>query len=184
MQLSKASIRYARALYSLAEERGQSELVYDNMHMLMDFFVQSKDIQSLMANPVIPAAVKKRAMRLFFKDNLEELSVNFLCLIIDKNRTTDVYGIVREYVEYYRARKGILRAVIRTPSEMSTEEKMAFVSFLEERFPGQTVEISHKVKPELIGGFTMRIGWQFIDQSVSGRLARLRRKINEKYYKR
>lgn len=184
MHLSKASIRYARALYALAEERGQSQQVYDNMHMLMDFFARSRDVQSLMANPVIPADAKKKALRIFFRDNLEDLSVQFLCLIIDKNRATDVYGIVREYVEYYRQQKGIMRAVIQTPSELNHDEKMAFINFLNEKFPGKTIEISHKVKPHLIGGFTLRIGWQFIDESISGRLDHLRREINNKYFKR
>lgn len=184
MHLSKASIRYARALYSLAEEYGVSEQVYKNMHLLMDYFAQTREMQMLMANPIIPPAAKQKAIRLFFENRVSDISVRFISLIIAKNRATDVYGIVREYVEYYREKKGILRAVVRTAQELSPQEEQIFRSWLEEKFPDWTIEMSHKVKPELIGGFTLRIGWKFIDQSIAGKLHHLRRELNNKFYKR
>jgi F0F1-type ATP synthase delta subunit len=41
------------------------------------------------------------------------------------------------------------------------------------------LEISYREDPAIIGGFVARIGEQIHDYSVSGRLARLRRRLAE-----
>ena len=132
MQISIASIRYARALYALAEEMHVNKEVYQNMRLLMDFFSEAKDVRYLMANPLVPPHVKKKAVQVIFDGRIADLSIRFLNLIISKNRSADVYGIVREYIELYRERKGILRAVLRSPYPFSDAEMDAF-----REFPGQ-----------------------------------------------
>ena len=137
MQLSKASIRYARALYSLAEEMQVSREVYRDIHFLMDFFSEAKDVRHLMANPVIPPHIKKKAVRMIFEGHVTDLTIRFLDLVIGKNRVTDIYGIVREYIELYRDNKGIVRAVVRSAGPLSDEEKAGFSDWLSRNFPGK-----------------------------------------------
>lgn len=60
MQHSKANIRYARALYNLAEEQGQNAQVYEQMCILDDFFAEAKQVRAWMSSPVIPVRLKKQ----------------------------------------------------------------------------------------------------------------------------
>ena len=184
MQLSKASIRYARALYSLAEEMQVSREVYRDIHFLMDFFSEAKDVRHLMANPVIPPHIKKKAVRMIFEGHVTDLTIRFLDLVIGKNRVTDIYGIVREYIELYRDNKGIVRAVVRSAVPLSDEEKAGFSDWLSRNFPGKEVEIVNKVQPSLIGGFTLRVDGVYVDKSVAGRLHSLRKELNVKVYQK
>lgn len=177
MQHSKANIRYARALYDLAEEYGQNEQVYHQMSLLRDFFAEAKQVRAWMSSPVIPVALKKQTLANLFQGCLDGLSVRFLNLIVEKNRSADVYGIVHDYVELYRKKKGIARVVVGTPRPLSEAENKAFENWLAENLPGSRVEMTNKVAPRLLGGFTMRVGWRFVDCSVAGRLHKLRREL-------
>ena len=177
MQHSKANIRYARALYDLAEEYGHNEQVYSEMCLLMDFLSEAQQVRAWMSNPVIPVALKKQTLANLFQDRLDGLSVRFLNLIVEKNRSADVYGIVHDYVELYRKRKGIARVVVGTPQPLSEAENKAFENWLANNLPDSRVEMINKVAPRLLGGFTLRVGWRFIDCSVAGRLHKLRKEL-------
>lgn len=182
MQISKASIRYARALYDLALEYGVEDNVYENMHMLMDILSADKSLPVLLSNPVVPVHVKQMAVRMIFEGHIANICVRFINLIIRRNRSADIFGIVREYVGLYRKKNAISRVVIRTPYLLKEEEKNLFRQWFAQNRPGQKIEIFNKVQPSLIGGFTMRVDWQYVDQSVAGRLQRMRREVNQRVY--
>ncbi|MCM1531352.1 MAG: ATP synthase F1 subunit delta [Bacteroides sp.] len=177
MQHSKANIRYARALYDLAEEQHQNEAVYQEMVALRMFFAQDRQIRAWMSNPVVSVKLKKQTLADLFQGRLDGLAVRFLNLIVEKNRSADVDGIIHDYVDLYRRRKGIAHAVIGTPQPLNKTELKAFEDWCARNFPGVKVEITNKVAPRLIGGFTFRVGWQFVDCSVAGRLHRLRKEM-------
>lgn len=177
MQHSKANIRYARALYDLAEEHGHNEQVYTDMRLLMDFFAEDRQVRAWMSSPVVPAELKKQTLAGLLRDRLDGLSIRFLNLIVEKNRSADVYGIVHDYVDLYRRRKGIARVVVGTPQPLSEAEDKAFADWVEQNLPDSRVEMTNKVVPRLLGGFTMRVGWQFVDCSVAGRLHRIRKEL-------
>lgn len=178
MQQSKANIRYARALYDLAEEYSQNEHVYPQMQVLMDFFSQAREVRAWMASPVIPVRLKKQTIAGFFKGHLDGLCIRFLNLIIEKHRSADVSGIVHEYVALYRKKKGIVRAVVGTPRPLTGSEQRLFDEWFAKNMPDSRVEMVNKVAPWLLGGFTLRLDWRFADCSVAGRLHRLRRELS------
>ncbi len=177
MQSSKANIRYARALYTLAEEHHQSERVYDDMRMLMDFLTEAKEIRAWLASPVIPVAHKKHAVEMALGNRLDSLSLRFLHLIVEKNRIADVYGIVRAYVSLYRVKKGIVRVAVDTPQPLSEAEKKVFFDWFAQHLPEKQVEMRNRVVPSLLGGFTLKVDGQYVDKSVAGRLQRIRRNL-------
>lgn len=177
MHHSKANIRYARALYKLAEESGQNAQVYEYMCVLMDFFSENKEVRAWMSSPVIPVGHKKQVMASLFKDHLDSLSIRFLNLLIEKHRSADVYGIVHDYVDLYRRQKSIAHVVVGTPQPLSDTERKFFEDWFERNISGCQVDMVNKVAPKLVGGFTLRVGWKFVDCSVAGRLHKLRKEL-------
>lgn len=177
MQQSKANIRYARALYDLAEEHAQNDRVYPQMQILMDFFSQAREVRAWMSSPVIPVGIKKQTLEGLLQEHIDGLCLRFLNLIISKHRSADIAGIVHEYVALYRKRKGILRAVVGTPQALTEAEQKFFDDWFAKNLPNSQVEMANKVAPWLLGGFTLRVGWRFADCSVAGRLRKLRREL-------
>lgn len=182
MQISKASIRYARALYDLAQEQGVQEQVYADMHRMIDLLSADKSLPALLSNPVVPVHPKQLAVDLILQGKVADLSVRFIQLIIRKNRSADIFGIVRAYVGLYRKKNGISRAIVRTSFPLREDERALFEDWFRQKMPGRKVELSNKVQPSLKGGFTLRIDWLYIDCSVAGRLQRMRREVTRRVY--
>ena len=85
-------------------------------------------------------------------------------------------AILDEFERQWKARAGVVRAEIVTARPLTESQKAE----LARRFgTGRELEISYKEDPGILGGFVARIGEQIHDYSVSGRLARLRRRLAE-----
>ena len=85
-------------------------------------------------------------------------------------------AILDDFERQRKERAGIIRAEIVSARPLSESQKAELVR----RFGAERqLEISYKEDPGILGGFVARIGEQIHDYSVSGRLARLRRRYAE-----
>ena len=55
MDIGTISSRYAKALFSLAKEKGLETRVYDDMKMLADSFSREPGLRVALGNPILPA---------------------------------------------------------------------------------------------------------------------------------
>jgi ATP synthase F1 delta subunit len=69
--------------------------------------------------------------------------------------------------------RGIVAATVSSAAPLDEDEEAAIRSRVEAR-TGREVRLTSEVDPELIGGLVVRVGDQWIDASVRGRLERLR----------
>ena len=76
--------------------------------------------------------------------------------------------------EFERVRK---RAGAVEDRSLTEDSKAELARRFGEQSGGKRMEISYKEDPGILGGFVARIGEQIHDYSVSGRLARLRRRL-------
>lgn len=61
MDIGTISSRYAKALFSLAKEKGLETRVYDDMKMLADSFSLEPGLRVALGNPILPAEEKAQA---------------------------------------------------------------------------------------------------------------------------
>ena len=106
---------------------------------------------------------------------LGRIAAEFLARAEAAQHLEHLAAILDEFERQRQERAGIVRAEIVSARPLSAEQKTA----LSRRFggAGRTMEISYKEDPGILGGFVARIGEQVHDYSVSGRLARLRRRF-------
>jgi F-type H+-transporting ATPase subunit delta len=72
--------------------------------------------------------------------------------------------------------RGIVAATVTSAAPLSPDEAKAVGSRVE-AMTGKQVRLTAAVDPELIGGLVVRVGDQWIDASVRGRLERLREQL-------
>ncbi|MGN1226851.1 MAG: F0F1 ATP synthase subunit delta, partial [Candidatus Cryptobacteroides sp.] len=77
----------------------------------------------------------------------------------------------------YRRHGGIVQARLTTAGEAPQLDEQIRES-LKDRFEGKMV-FSHKVKPELIGGFVLEIDDKVMDTSVKSKLEKIRRHFDD-----
>lgn len=179
MNESKISVRYAKALFLLAVEKNLIDEVREDMEYILEL-TSLADVKEMLKNPVISRKVKHKALENLTRDKLNDISFNFLKLVIENNREIFLPGMARCYMEQADRHRGVTRAKLTTafPAGAETIEKIR--TLLEKESEGE-VFLSLETDPSLTGGFLLRIGDRFIDGSVRTQLSKIKKELTEEY---
>lgn len=174
--------RYAKALYEFALEKGESERVYTMMKNLSASFAANEGLQSTLANPYVGAADKKALLLTAAgAEKADAVYADFLKLL-DENRRLDMArDIALAYIGIYRKANDIHEVKVTSAQPLKASEA-ARLKALVERHLGKNaaVEFSTAVNPQLIGGFTVAVGNERLDASISNELKQLRLNLSSK----
>jgi len=181
MHHARSSTRYAKALLDLAIETGRADAVKADMLSLLSLLRESRDLRSMMSSPVIKADRKEAVLRTVFGNHFNPLTLDFLGLMAKNRREMYAEEIATDYVEGWRAHKGISKVTVTTATPLEPAQREALLRKAAELASG-TIELEEKLQPELIGGFVLRSGDRQIDQSIATRLDRLRNEFDDNLY--
>jgi F-type H+-transporting ATPase subunit delta len=101
---------------------------------------------------------------------------NFLRIVTEKGRATQIEEIARDFEALWAAEQQVLNVELTTAYELSDADAREIVRQIEQA-SGRTVEATRSVDPKLIGGIVLTAGSLRVDSSVRGRLERLRREL-------
>jgi F-type H+-transporting ATPase subunit delta len=166
---------YANALFEAAKERGRLEPVRDELHAFVEASEQVPALRELLVNPEVDARQKVDALSALLAE-ADELTRNFLLLVAEKNRASELQDIVREFDVLVAREEGILDVELTTAVELSEDEAAKLLGQIEQ-VSGRRLRATRRVDPNLIGGFVLSAGSYRADASVKGRLDGLRRQL-------
>jgi F-type H+-transporting ATPase subunit delta len=166
---------YANALFEAAMEKGRLEVVRDELHEFVEAADEVPELRELLLNPEVDSRQKVDALSALLVD-ADELTRNFLRLLAEKGRTSELHEIVREFDALVGREEGILDVELTTAVELSEDEAQKLLGQIEQ-VSGRRLRASRLVDPNLIGGFVLRAGSYRADASVKGRLDGLRREL-------
>lgn len=178
MDIGTISSRYAKALFSIAKEKGQEDRVYDDMKMLAESFSLEPELRVALSNPIIPAKEKLRLLISAGGIEVCDLYTRFIHLVLGHKRESYLPFISYTYMHLYRKDKKIVRVQFSTAVPVDEKVKEHLEKKLKEE-TGSSIEFSGFVKPELIGGFRLRIGNYRIDASYKAQLQHIRSRLLE-----
>lgn len=176
MDQSKINIRYAKAFFSLAKDKGLTSELRKDAGLITNVCETSNDFILLLESPVVKTSQKVKAIRSIFEGKLNTLSLKFLVLIAENNRTKNIPDIFRSLEALYQQEAGVKTAVLTTAQPMNEILVSQVQQKLEMEFNAK-VELTQKVNDELIGGFVLRIGDKQYDASVSTHLKKIREQL-------
>lgn len=164
--MTQTSINYGIVLYELGISR---ETIQDAKAI----FEESPELCGILTSPVV-GIEKKHAVidRIFPKE-----MVHFLKTACDHQRLGKIEDIFEAYEDYYRKQQNILTAVLFyvTPPDEVQEQK--FKQFLCKKYGCREVIFQKEEKPELIGGFVLRVGNDEYDRSLRGRIWQMKQTL-------
>lgn len=181
MQETKAAIRYARSLFSLAIERNELEPVSEDMILISKTIADNRDLAVMLKSPIIKSDKKVAVIRLVFDGKIGATTKAFLELIIKKRREMFVEDIARQFVILHLQNNGVEEALLITPYQID-EAFRARVIALVEKNTGNKVVLEEKIDPSLLGGFILRYGDNQYDTSLEREFQLLRREFNKNLY--
>ena len=168
--------RYAKALYKVACEQKNDADLYQMMKSLEQSFSQQPLLQSTLGNPYVSnedktnllitaADVTKKGKVLF---------CDFIKLLSENKRMNMARSIAIAYIALYRKFNNIYDVKVVSAAPMGESEQKRLRDMVCRHLNGGTMEYSTSVNPDLIGGFTVSVGNERIDASISNELKQLR----------
>ncbi len=175
---SRAAHRYAKAILDLAREQGKIDEYVEDFQTLEYAIEESRELQLLLDRPTVPAETKGTLLRALFEGKVSDGTLRFLQLMATKGRSNLVRGTVQSFNRQLAVERGIETAVIRSAQELEPGLRGAIEAKLSS-ITGSRIDAVYSVDPELIGGFTARVGDRMIDASVRHQLERLHETLSE-----
>lgn len=168
------SNRYAKALFDFALEQDKLEEVMKDMEFISNTCHDSRDLQSFLKSPIIKPDKKVSIMKKLFGEKISEISLKYMLIITRKGRENYLESISKSFIEFYKAYKNILSVTLETAVEIDKGLKQKVIDLLHEQTKSK-IELTDKVKEELIGGFVLNYSDYQYDASVKNQLNRLQR---------
>jgi len=88
-----------------------------------------------------------------------------------------VEDIIKKFTEIYNKENGIVKAKVFTSREMDESSVQEIAKVIKEKYKAKEVELEMIVDKELKGGIKIVIGEEILDNSVAGKLVRLRKAL-------
>lgn len=169
---------YADALFSLAEENGETDSLMEEIRTLTSVFAENTQFCKIMAHPQIAGTEKRKLLSSVFEGQVSGTMLGFLQLMAEKNHFSEVPAVFGEYEAYWYEKHNIGIAHVTSAMELTDAQKQKIHQRLQATTSYHTVEERYAVDPSLIGGIVVRIGDRVADGSIKHRLERLTAELN------
>ncbi len=173
-----AAERYARALFLVAERRGEIFEVLEDLKRLRALFAADPRLPRFLGSPFVPLERKRSLARDGLEARRLPVVADFLDLLLRKKRLPLFDATVDAFETRVRAWQGLQEAEVVSAVPL-TEAEVGRLHTELERLTGLTIELARRVEPELLGGLYVRIGDRVIDRSVRGLLGSLEERLFE-----
>ena len=177
MSVQTVARRYASALADVVLERGEAREIQDELIAWEKLFRLSPSLQEVFRNPTI-ALDQKRAVlnKLIERVKPRPATVNFLKVLLQNQRLTELGEINRKLAEMLDERAGMVAATVMTARPVpETAQNQLHARLLS--LTGKKVRIDFATDPNLIGGLVTRIGSTVYDGSARNHLQQLKEKM-------
>jgi F-type H+-transporting ATPase subunit delta len=169
--------RYATAAFTVAGRTGEYDTWLQTLGELARV-LQMPSARTVFLSPAVPATQKAAALDRILP-NAAPMVRNFVHILVERDRLDEVPGIVDALRELINVQRGIVTADVTTAVPLDADMERLVAQRLAThlgREPDKVI-IRSRVDPSIIGGVVARIGDQVIDDSVRGRIERLRRTL-------
>ena len=170
--------RYAAALLRVTDAEGTTADVEQLLLALKDAYLADKGFRSLLAQPRVPKSLKKTLLRKAFEGRANPSFLDFLTLLVDKNRQDIIPDIADMFDRLADASKGVVRVKVRSWRPLSDAHRTSLQGKLE-RMTGKKIDLEAKADAALKGGMLVMVGDTVIDGSVAQRLKDLGERFRE-----
>ncbi|HEY3298810.1 MAG TPA: F0F1 ATP synthase subunit delta [Armatimonadota bacterium] len=176
MRMTALARRYAGALFEVARNAKAIDKIESDLGLISYSLQTMPRLAEALAHPILPADRKKQIVSEVFKSEINSITLDFICLLVDKRRANLLDEIEGEYINLANDYRGVTPALVTSAVALTSDEKSALQEKLED-FTGKRVDITLEEDPELVGGIIVRIGDTIIDGSVRGYLASLKTRL-------
>jgi F-type H+-transporting ATPase subunit delta len=165
--------RYATALFELARDQKQIEVVSQSLDRLKAALADSPEFASLTTSPLVGRDDALRAT-LATADTLgvDATTRNFLGVLARGRRLPILGQVIRDFAKLAAHHRGETTAEVISAHPLNDDQVAALRAKLKTSL-GRDVAIDLRVDPAILGGLVVRVGSRMIDSSIKTKLDNL-----------
>ena len=173
-----SAIRYAKAVFQLAVERGELENWLEDLTQLADS-ITNEEFSRVLSAPRVPTSQKEGMIREALGSSVSPLALNLMFLLTSRGAMHLLPDIADRYQEMLDAHRGIERAEVVSAVPLDAALRDSVADMLA-RTSGREIRLTARVDPEILGGMVIRVGDRVMDGSARTRLQSLRRDMAQR----
>jgi F-type H+-transporting ATPase subunit delta len=174
MNEGKIAVRYAKALFLIAEEKNLLEQVKLDMLLISEVIKTNPSFKDFLYSPISKPSDRSGLINIAFgEDRIQKITLNFLEILIEHNRIEFLEGATRLFFTIYRKNKGIKSATLVTAGELSLDYQQKFQTILKKIYKAE-IELTIHSDPDIIGGFVLTVEDQQYDASIAHKLHQIK----------
>jgi ATP synthase F1 delta subunit len=166
---------YASALFDVAREKGRLDEVREQLAQFADAVDGDRDLQVFFFSPYLSSAEKREGMKRAISGAEPEL-INFLELLIEKQRMPEIFPIRRQFDELWKRENRRIDVTVTSAVELDPA-MVRRIGEQVERQTGEEVDLSSRVDDGILGGIVLQVGNMVLDASIRSRLEKLRKTV-------
>lgn len=176
--MSRAAIRYAKAILQKSNENNTEAVVFGDMQSVYKTIEDSRELQAVLQSPVIKANDKKEALLKIFSGQ-SEITHSLINILVANKRTSLLGNVAKSYIDLYNEVQGVKVATVTTAVPLSSELEGKVMSKVKELTGSEKVTLNNEIDPALIGGFILRVGDIQYNSSIANQFGNLKREFSK-----
>ena len=175
MSGSRAAIRYAKAVLSLATDQKSAEVVNNDMKSITKAIAESEDLNQMLQSPVVKSSDKKAVLFAVFTD-ANTITTNLIDVLIANKRLPLLNDVASSYMHLYDTLRGSQVASVTTAVPLTEDLKTKVLAKVKE-LTGKDAEVENIIDENILGGFILRVGDIQYNASIANKLDKLKREF-------
>lgn len=176
--MSIVASRYAEAFFSLGLDKGNIKKYKEELIYVRDTFYEVANLKEFFISERISKKDKKEIIVNALASNLSKETLNFLLLLVDKNRIAYYDEIIDAYIHLANDEMNIKEGIIESVRPLDKEKVKELEKALSK--DGKHVELKQKINKALISGFKIKFDNEVIDSSMKAKIDKLQESISRK----
>ncbi|MFN2613093.1 MAG: ATP synthase F1 subunit delta [Solirubrobacterales bacterium] len=166
---------YAEALFEAAKEKGNLDVVQEQVGQFADALDDNHDLQVFFYSPYFSTAEKQEGLEKAISGAEPEIT-NFLELLLEKHRMPALLRIRKRFDHLVAEENKELEVTVTSAVELDQGVASRIGAEIEKQ-TGRKVELTSNVDDAILGGLVVRVGNMVLDASVRNQLEKLRKSV-------
>ena len=171
--------RYAIALFSLCQEKGEERSLRKDIDLLTELLQKSDDFRHFMNSPIHTREQQERVVSaLAVHLKLLSTTENLLCLLARKGRIFLLPNVISEVILLLEQQIDEIGVEVVSAVKM-TKAQVSQLEITMSKVVEKKVNINLLLDDSLIGGMIVKLGSKMIDTSTKSKLVKLQTRMKE-----
>ncbi|WP_250433678.1 ATP synthase F1 subunit delta [Hanstruepera flava] len=172
---TRAAIRYAKAVLSLATDKQSADAVNGDMQAIANAISENNELSNALKSEIVKAEVKKTILLEAFP-NANTITQELFNVLMDNKRMELIEQVAAKYSELFDIQNGQEKAVVTTAIPMTSDIEMKVLAKIKE-LTNKAVTVENIIDEDILGGFILRVGDVEYNASIQNKLNKLKREF-------